>query len=96
MLVACGTATNFPPLDLTAAQPPPARSAAGPRQYSRKVEKLRTICKNATITIPPSLYVKNKGEDELAAALQALLEKHDLDINSGGWLVGVAWWGGVG
>jgi hypothetical protein len=49
--------------------------------------------------------VKNKGEDELAAALEALLEKHELDINSGGcsaaWQAGggwhvVAWgrWGG--
>ena len=74
-----------PPLSGPDTSPaPPARSAAGPRQYSRKVEKLRSICKAATITIPPSLYVKNKGEDELAAALEALLEKHDLDINSGG------------
>ena len=62
-----------------------AAIAAGPRQYSRKVEKLRGICKAATITIPPSLYVKNKGDDELAAALEALLEKHELDGNAGGW-----------
>lgn len=57
--------------------------ASGPRQYSKRVEKLRTLCKQATITIPPTLYVKNKSDDELAAALEALLEKHGLSAGSG-------------
>lgn len=57
---------------------------AGPRQYSRTVEKLRGICKAATITIPPSLYVKNKSDEDLQAALEELLGRHGLDANSGG------------
>lgn len=57
---------------------------AGPRQYSRAVEKLRGVCKAATITIPPNIYVKHKTDEELQAALQALLDKHGLDAHSGG------------
>lgn len=57
---------------------------AGPRQYSKRVVKLRNLCKEATITIPPSLYVKHKTDDELAEALEALLEKHGLSADSGG------------
>lgn len=57
--------------------------AAGPRQYSKCVEKLRTLCKQATITIPPTLYVKNKSDGELTAALEALLAKHGLSAGSG-------------
>ena len=55
----------------------------GARQYSKHVEKLRTLCKHATITIPPTLYVKNKGDGELTAALEALLDKHGLSAGSG-------------
>lgn len=56
---------------------------AGPRQYSKAVEKLRGVAKAATVTIPPTLYVKNKSDEQLQAALEALLEKHDLDAHSG-------------
>lgn len=55
----------------------------GPRQFGKDVEKLRGICRQATIPIPPSLYVKNKSDAELALALEALLSKHDLSSSSG-------------
>jgi len=55
----------------------------GPRQYGKRVEKLRSVCRAATITIPPTLYVRNKGEGALEAALEELLAKHGLDADSG-------------
>ncbi len=41
------------------------------------------MCRAATITIPPTLYVRNKGEGALEAALEELLAKHGLDADSG-------------
>jgi hypothetical protein len=65
-----------------AAPAPPPR--AGPRQYGKRIEKLRAACRAATVTIPPTTYVKNKGSEEaLAAALEALLAKHGLSAGSG-------------
>ena len=60
-----------------------AAKGTGPRQYSKHVEKLRTLCKQATITIPPTLYVKNKSDGERTAALEALRDKHGLSSGSG-------------
>lgn len=57
--------------------------AAGPRLYGKCVEKLRSVCRAATITIPPSLYSRNKEEGALEAALEELLAKHGLDADSG-------------
>lgn len=62
---------------------PPPPLLAAPRQYSKLVEKLRALCKSATITIPPSLY-KNKDNSSLEEALEALLQKHGLNADSGG------------
>lgn len=56
---------------------------AAPRQYSKAVERMRAVCRAATITIPPSLYVKNKSNEALEEALGALLSKHGLSENSG-------------
>ena len=67
----------------------PCLLRAGPRQYSKRVEKMRSVCKAATITIPPSLYSRNKGEGALEAALEEPLAKHGLDADSGA-AVGVA------
>ena len=64
---------------------------AGPRQYSKRVVALRKLCKEATITVAPSLYVKNKSDADLEAALEALLEKHGLSANAGG---RARWWRG--
>eukprot|EP00887_Chlorella_sp_A99_P006169 scaffold3.g6169.t1 len=59
------------------------KPAAAPWQYSRQVEKLRALCKAATITIPPATYVKNKDNASLEQALEALLEKHGLSADAG-------------
>lgn len=55
---------------------------AGPRMYSARVNRLRTLCKSATITIPPNIYSKNKTDDELAEALEKLLDKNGLRPNA--------------
>lgn len=67
----------------TTTTPHVAFPRAGPRQYSKRVEKMRSVCKAATITIPPSLYSRNKEEGALEAALEELLAKHGLDADSG-------------
>ena len=49
------------------------------------MERLRRLCRAATIIIPPNAYRAAKaggGEAALAAALEALLAKHDLDKGS--------------
>ena len=46
------------------------------------MERLRRLCRAATIAIPPNAYRAAKaggGEAALAAALEALLAKHGLD-----------------
>lgn len=47
------------------------------------MEKLRGICKAATITVPPNIYRGNPSDEQLQEALEALLEKHGLDANAG-------------
>lgn len=64
------------------AKPAPAPKAA-PRVYSKRVDNLRKICRQATITVPPNIYVKNKTDKELEAALVALLDKNGLDEHAG-------------
>lgn len=48
---------------------------------SARVEKLKRILKQATITISPSIYVKHKEENELYEALCGLLRKEGLPPN---------------
>jgi hypothetical protein len=50
---------------------------------SKMVEKLKGICKQATITIPPNVYVKNKTNIELETALEELLCNNGLSAHSG-------------
>ena len=59
-----------------------AAAKTGPRVYSKRVDKLRALCRQATIGIPPNVYVKNKTDEELAAAILALLDKQDLHERS--------------
>ena len=59
-----------------------ASSSSAPRTFSKKVNQQRSLCRLATIPIPPSVYAKNKTDEELAAALEALLEKHGLSASS--------------
>jgi hypothetical protein len=61
----------------------PAASKAAARTYSKKVDRMRSLCRQATITIPPNIYVKNKTDKELEAAFEALLEKNGLEANAG-------------
>lgn len=58
-------------------------SKAAARTYSKKVDRMRSLCRQATITIPPNIYVKNKTDRELEAAFEALLEKNGLEANAG-------------
>lgn len=60
-----------------------AAPKAAPRTYTKKVERIRSLCRQATITIPPNIYSKNKTDKELEAAMEALLSKHGLSANSG-------------
>lgn len=48
---------------------------------SARVEKIKRILKQATITISPSIYVKHKAENELYEALCNLLRKEGLSSN---------------
>lgn len=54
--------------------------AAAPKVVSSYIQKLRTICKNATINISPNVY--KLDEDAQGDALEALLAKHGLKPNS--------------
>ena len=47
------------------------------------MERLKGIARAATITVPPTLYVKNKGDAALEAAFEELLAKHGLTAGSG-------------
>ena len=65
--------------------PPPTHThacAAAPRQFSKRVERLRKICRQATVAIPPTVY-RNKDDDALVAALEALLDKHGVSTHAG-------------
>lgn len=46
------------------------------------MKRLVAVCRAATITIPPNVYVKNKDDNSLAAALKDLLGKHGLAPNA--------------
>jgi hypothetical protein len=65
--------------------PKPAAAApkAAARTYSKKVDRMRNMCRQATITVPPNIYVKNKTDKELEAAFEALLEKNGLSSDAG-------------
>lgn len=60
---------------------PASKSKAEPRT-SKTIEKVKCICKAATIKIPPSMYVKSKSLTEVEADMQALLAKHELSLDS--------------
>ena len=66
-----------------------AETTSGKRELSSATEKLRAMCKRATIGIAPSIYVKNKTDQQLRAALEELLSKHGLSKSSG---MAQHWW----
>lgn len=58
-----------------------AQPSAQPRT-SKTIDKVKQICKAATIKIPPSMYVKTKSLSQVEEDMKALLEKHDLSLGS--------------
>lgn len=56
-------------------------SGAGTKQNSKAVEKMKKICKQAGIKVPPNIY-RGKTGIALEEAFDALLEKHDLTQHS--------------
>lgn len=46
------------------------------------IDKVKQICKAATIKIPPSAYVKTKSVEDVERKLKDLLAKHDLSLDS--------------
>lgn len=59
----------------------PSKQKAEPRT-SKTIEKVKQICKAATIKIPPSIYVKSKSLDQVEADMADLLAKHGLSLGS--------------
>lgn len=56
-------------------------STAG-KGYGSKVQKLRQVCKAATIAIPPSVYTRVTSEQDVIQRLKELLSKYGLAKNS--------------
>ena len=52
------------------------------KEYGPKVQRLKRICKAATIAIPPSIYVRVTSEQDVITRLKALLSKHALARDS--------------
>ena len=48
------------------------------KEYGREVQKLKRICKSASITVPPSVYTRVTEEQDVVDRLKAVLEKHGL------------------
>ena len=58
------------------------KAKSAPRVFTKKVERMRTLCRQATITIAPNIYSKFKSDAELEAAFVALLSKNGLSPNA--------------
>lgn len=48
------------------------------KEYGREVQKLKRICKSASITVPPSVYTRVTEQQDVVDRLKALLQKHGL------------------
>ena len=54
-----------------------------PSPEKTRAQVLRDVCNKATIHVPPSVYTKNRGDDEgVARAMEALLARHSLNERS--------------
>lgn len=51
-------------------------------KFGDAVNKLRSLCRAATIAIPPCIYTQNKTEEGLTNALKMLLSKYGLQASS--------------
>lgn len=54
----------------------------GEKQHSKRFNKMKVVCRQAGIKVPPNIYTKNKTATQQEAALEALLEKHGLHWDS--------------
>jgi hypothetical protein len=52
------------------------------RNLTARFKKLRDICKQASISIPPSLYRKDNGSKDMESAILEILRRNGLDENS--------------
>ncbi len=59
--------------------PPPPASKAAPRSYGPEVERLKGVCAQATIKVPPAVY-RGRDEATVRANLESLLQRHGLGL----------------
>lgn len=64
------------------ATPGQSTEARKGRELSERFVRMRNICKQATITIPPSVYRKDCNDNDMEAAILELLKKNGLDEKS--------------
>ena len=55
---------------------------AAAKESGSKVQKLKRVCKAATIAIPPSVYTRVTSEEDVIQRLEDLLSKHGLAKDS--------------
>ncbi len=55
---------------------------AAAKASGSKVQKLKRVCKAATIAIPPSVYTRVKSEEDVIQRLEDLLSKYGLAKDS--------------
>ena len=55
---------------------------AAAKEYGPKVQRLKRICRAATIAIPPSVYVRVTSEQDVITRLKDVLSKHGLAKDS--------------
>ncbi|DBB04206.1 TPA: hypothetical protein ACH3X1_013240 [Trebouxia sp. C0004] len=58
-----------------------SQAKAQPRT-SKSIDKVKQICKAATIKIPPSMYLKSKSLAEVESDMETLLSKHGLSLDA--------------
>ncbi|CAK0787919.1 hypothetical protein CVIRNUC_011141 [Coccomyxa viridis] len=52
------------------------------KEYGPKVQRLKRVCKAATIIVPPSVYARVTSEQDVVTRLKDLLSKHGLAKDS--------------
>ena len=55
---------------------------AAAKEYGPKVQRLKRVCKAATIIVPPSVYARVTSEQDVVTRLKDLLSKHGLAKDS--------------
>ena len=55
---------------------------AAAKEYGSKVQKLKRVCKAATIAVPPSVYTRVTSEQDVIQRLKDLLSRYGLAKDS--------------